>query len=401
MGFNVCHWILRRKRPRPKAGSQQTVREFLDDLGYRTSGAVTRGPERTLSEDRLATLVSLGLVNILAGGSAVRRAAWLVIFAGIAPKWSHGPARPGTWAITFVVMLVALAVLGASSSAWCGFGVARAWLWGSGKLPWNVLGLLTEAHRLGVLRQSGSTYQFRHSRLQERLASLAGDQPAPARVPSNSSPIENFRVALSFISGCVISVGSFAMWWDMILLNLKPGPYGEAGPYKAVASACELVDREALRKVVPDPRGEQSGDDYVGFDVKRCSWSVGTATAGEPSVEISVRLHRPTSTLTAVQEADKDFDREAAVGRIVPEYTTYPAGLGDEAVSVVEYSEYRPRVKTTLRVENLLLTISYEVSGIEWGDTQGYARSTRITQDLARTVVRKLSATLPQPGVSP
>ncbi|WP_327277085.1 NACHT domain-containing protein [Streptomyces sp. NBC_01224] len=399
-GFSIGHWILRRKRPRPKAG-HQTVREFLDDLRHRTSGAVTRGPERTLSEDRLATLVSLGLVNILAGGSAVWRAAWLVIFAGIAPMWPLYSARSGTWAIAFVVMLVALAVLGASSSAWCGFGVAKAWLWGTGKLPWNVHGLLAEAHRLGVLRQSGAAYQFRHSRLQERLAALAGDQPDPARVPSNSSTVKGFRSALSFISGCVITVGSIAMWWDMSLLVAEPGPYGEAGPYKAVAPACELVDREALRKVVPAPRGEQSGEDYGGFDVRQCSWSVGTATAGDPSVEISVRLHRPTSTLTAVQQADKDFDDGVGLAFVVPEHTTYPTGLGDEAVSVVKYSEDRPRVETTLRLENLLLTISYEVSGIKWGDTQGYARSTRITQDLARTVVWKLSAALPQPGVSP
>lgn len=115
-------------------------------------------------------------------------------------------------------------------------------------------------------------------------------------------------------------------------------------------------------------------------------------------MEISVRLHRPTSTLTAVQQADKDFDDGVGLAFVVPEHTTYPTGLGDEAVSVVKYSEDRPRVETTLRLENLLLTISYEVSGIKWGDTQGYARSTRITQDLARTVVWKLSAALPNRG---
>lgn len=56
LGFSLGHWILRRKRPRPKAGSQQTVQELLYDLRHRTSGAVTRGPERTLSEDLLAKI---------------------------------------------------------------------------------------------------------------------------------------------------------------------------------------------------------------------------------------------------------------------------------------------------------------------------------------------------------
>ena len=38
------------------------------------------------------------------------------------------------------------------------------------KLPWRLLRFLEDAHRRGVLRQQGATYQFRHARLHERLA---------------------------------------------------------------------------------------------------------------------------------------------------------------------------------------------------------------------------------------
>jgi hypothetical protein len=40
----------------------------------------------------------------------------------------------------------------------------------SGKAPWRPLRFLADAHRRGVLRQQGATYQFRHAELQTRLA---------------------------------------------------------------------------------------------------------------------------------------------------------------------------------------------------------------------------------------
>jgi hypothetical protein len=39
-----------------------------------------------------------------------------------------------------------------------------------GQLPWRVITFLEDAARLGVLRQAGPVYQFRHARLQDRLA---------------------------------------------------------------------------------------------------------------------------------------------------------------------------------------------------------------------------------------
>ncbi|CAK7287034.1 hypothetical protein SGPA1_41294 [Streptomyces misionensis JCM 4497] len=40
----------------------------------------------------------------------------------------------------------------------------------TGRLPWAVAAFLDDAYQRGVLRQAGAVYQFRHARLQSRLA---------------------------------------------------------------------------------------------------------------------------------------------------------------------------------------------------------------------------------------
>jgi hypothetical protein len=45
----------------------------------------------------------------------------------------------------------------------------------TGQLPWRLMSFLEDAHRLGLLRQVGPTYQFRHADLQDRLAALSGE----------------------------------------------------------------------------------------------------------------------------------------------------------------------------------------------------------------------------------
>ncbi|HEX6340931.1 BTAD domain-containing putative transcriptional regulator [Umezawaea sp.] len=49
-------------------------------------------------------------------------------------------------------------------------GPVVVWLAARGRVPWRFLTFLDDAHRRGVLRQVGGVYQFRHGRLQERLA---------------------------------------------------------------------------------------------------------------------------------------------------------------------------------------------------------------------------------------
>ena len=50
--------------------------------------------------------------------------------------------------------------------------LVRVWLPLTGRLPRNLFAFLEDAYERGVLRQSGSVYQFRHERLQRHLADL-------------------------------------------------------------------------------------------------------------------------------------------------------------------------------------------------------------------------------------
>jgi GTPase SAR1 family protein len=55
-------------------------------------------------------------------------------------------------------------------SSWPRWLIVRIRLSTSRQAPWRLLKFLEDAHRRGVLRQSGAVYQFRHLKLQHRLA---------------------------------------------------------------------------------------------------------------------------------------------------------------------------------------------------------------------------------------
>lgn len=67
------------------------------------------------------------------------------------------------------VGMFALAV----GSAWGEFCLARTWFALRGDLPWMLFSFIQDAHQRGLLRQTGVAYQFRHTRLQDRLADTA------------------------------------------------------------------------------------------------------------------------------------------------------------------------------------------------------------------------------------
>jgi hypothetical protein len=59
----------------------------------------------------------------------------------------------------------------ALSHAWPQYLLTVGWHAAHGRLPWGLASFLAEARDLEILRQRGGTYQFRHARLQDRLAS--------------------------------------------------------------------------------------------------------------------------------------------------------------------------------------------------------------------------------------
>ncbi len=66
---------------------------------------------------------------------------------------------------------------GHQATAWIWFLASRSWLAFQGRLPWNLMAFLDDAHKRGVLRQVGAVYQFRHARLQDRLTGPPADKP--------------------------------------------------------------------------------------------------------------------------------------------------------------------------------------------------------------------------------
>ncbi|MER6159438.1 NACHT domain-containing protein [Streptomyces sp. NPDC001868] len=114
------------------------------------------GPGATLRTDRLASLARATLVAVSAGGVCL--------------LLSRLRGLPDSVDTATIQLWLPLGTAALALSAWAQFAVARCWLALTGKLPWRLMAFLDEAHRRGVLRQSGAHYEFRHLRLQQRLA---------------------------------------------------------------------------------------------------------------------------------------------------------------------------------------------------------------------------------------
>jgi hypothetical protein len=112
-------------------------------------------PTRSYRGDR-AHSMSTGLVSGLMSGLA---AGPLVV----------GPLSGSSFGL-LVGLVVALARF--ASAAWFAFGVAALKEAARRRLPapWQVMAVLEDCHRLGLLRTVGPAYQFRHAELQNHLA---------------------------------------------------------------------------------------------------------------------------------------------------------------------------------------------------------------------------------------
>ncbi|SCL28806.1 WD40 repeat [Micromonospora pallida] len=86
-------------------------------------------------------------------------------------------ASPPPMALLLLVPAAVVMSLLLLTRAWARFVIARLVLAARGRLPLRLMGFLADARSRQLLRQSGAGYQFRHVRLQDRLAS----EPIPPR----------------------------------------------------------------------------------------------------------------------------------------------------------------------------------------------------------------------------
>ena len=127
---------------------------------------VTRAlsPESTLSADRRAAIA-----RSLTTGAAI------AITSGVAVGLDSGSRSAVLYGLAFgLAFALSDRYSGLTATVWGQYLVAKTCLALAGKLPWRLMAFLDDAHRHGLLRQTGAAYQFRHARLQEHLAAPPG-----------------------------------------------------------------------------------------------------------------------------------------------------------------------------------------------------------------------------------
>ncbi|MFG2866104.1 hypothetical protein ACGFX3_36550, partial [Streptomyces sioyaensis] len=93
--------------------------------------------------------------------------------------------------LLFLIYAAGFALLILLTRAWPRFLLLRLFLAARGKLPWRILQFLADVRDRQLLRQSAGAYQFRHIRLQERLA---GRSLAQDRAPRSPQSIMRRRI---------------------------------------------------------------------------------------------------------------------------------------------------------------------------------------------------------------
>jgi hypothetical protein len=87
-----------------------------------------------------------------------------------------GPTAPARRWLTLALISLTLGAMAGCyrlvRSLWYAYLHARLQLALTARLPLRLSAFLADAHRLGILRQVGPVYQFRHARLRERLAEV-------------------------------------------------------------------------------------------------------------------------------------------------------------------------------------------------------------------------------------
>lgn len=149
---------------------------FIAALGVPLVAASALAP-RPVAPDQAAgpaPLVSLHRrtlrTTVLRTGLAAALATGLVVGTSVgAAKGYPLSLLFGVFSALAVGVVVGLTI-GLASTSWAPYAATTSLLALRGHTPWHLQEFLTDAHRRGVLRQSGTAYQFRHRELQRHLA---------------------------------------------------------------------------------------------------------------------------------------------------------------------------------------------------------------------------------------
>ncbi|MEV0679160.1 NACHT domain-containing protein [Actinosynnema sp. NPDC050436] len=166
-----------------------------------------------------------------------------------------------SWISVFIGPAVAVVLW--VTSAWGALGVLRVLspLRPPSRLPVRLVEFLAEAHRRGVLRQAGATYQFRHLRLQEHLARTHPYRRDHVGVPQERGDGMRVVYGAALLTG-LVAVGylyfvAFDRFSETLLLRVIPlwlfplvfGSYGLVGEWLARRAGGEPLTRTAAQAV--------------------------------------------------------------------------------------------------------------------------------------------------------
>lgn len=188
------------------------------------------------------------------------------------------------------------------SRAWARFQVLHAALALRGRMPWRLMAFLAEAHRRDLLRESGGVYQFRHIRLQERLAEQAGATPGSA--PTAIEHAGTGRAVIRRLTAIgLVAVLAISGWSVNAMRNhlrcrpasAMPAPAEQLRVFTADGSWCSGVVPEGRWDTLGPPRapGTSNPWQYV-FD--RLRTNNGSADPGVPVVAVSGWFSDPDPT---------------------------------------------------------------------------------------------------------
>ena len=148
-------------------GLALSLRQLFDTRSDVTAAV---SPASVLHDDAMSAVVqaSMGFIGMgIGAGIAVFVTIGFGVTTGVAIGIAYG-----------ITLGIGYRTAGLTTPAFPTFLIARMWLAVRRELPWSLMPFLEDAHRRGVLRQQGTVFQFRHSTLQEHLATGATSRAA-------------------------------------------------------------------------------------------------------------------------------------------------------------------------------------------------------------------------------
>ncbi|WP_404870807.1 NACHT domain-containing protein [Kitasatospora griseola] len=332
--------------------------------------ALAASPARLLARDRRAALAfgwlgPLGTRKTLDNENLVLLTLPPLMVGAWELMLGRGRVSAVDWGVVGVGSLLCWQLHAVAVSAWGRFAVARLWLALSGRLPLRLLDFLEDAHRRGVLRQSGGVYQFRHVELRDRLAADV-DVPEGREGPAARAGGMLYRATRGAMV-MAVTAAQLAVFFSA--LSAHPGPW----PVRAFPEPCSLLEQRDLARLTVDRI------QYAHPPVDEGRAAIRTCTAAEQSpfapdtrITITTLLFRPFRLADATSQASqyveelrrKTANRELSVRDL--------DGLGNEAfLTMRTETDWGPHVYWTdqgpqalrgsavIRRENAVLFVSY------------------------------------------